>query len=118
MTGVSEDGRPPYDQDRADSYIGKYVLVGISYEDASGNARPEKQRQLHGRITVADPRKGFCIELEGANAGGTYWLPPDLRAFQDAPPGQYRLRSTGEVVEDPDVTASWTVVEPDVDRTH
>jgi len=43
------------------------------------------------------------------------WLPPDLRAFQDAPPGEYRLRSTGEVVVDPDFISSWTINRPPPD---
>jgi hypothetical protein len=40
------------------------------------------------------------------------WLPPDTRAFQKASPGEYRLKSTGEVVADPDYTAMWTLRSP------
>jgi hypothetical protein len=38
-------------------------------------------------------------------------LPPDLRALQAAKPGQYQLRSTGETIENPDLTTSWTMTE-------
>ncbi|MFX0060574.1 MAG: hypothetical protein ACFFC7_00125 [Candidatus Hermodarchaeota archaeon] len=42
-------------------------------------------------------------------------LPPDLSAFQKAEPGDYRLRSTGEVVINPDFTVLWTVQPPSPD---
>ena len=41
--------------------------------------------------------------------GEIEWLPPDLRAFKKARPGEYRLRSTGEVVLDPDYTTVLTI---------
>lgn len=60
----------------------------------------------------ADPGEGIALRLEGARAGETYRLPPDLRAFAPAPPGEYRLRETGEVVVDPDYTTSRTIDPP------
>jgi hypothetical protein len=36
-------------------------------------------------------------------------LPPEPDAFDEAVPGEYRLRSTGEVVVNPAFTTSWTV---------
>jgi len=39
-------------------------------------------------------------------------LPPDLRAFRKAEPGEYRLKSSDEVVVDPDYLASWTITRP------
>jgi hypothetical protein len=38
---------------------------------------------------------------------------PDLRGIQEAPPGVYRLRSTGEEVHDPDFFYTWTITRPD-----
>jgi hypothetical protein len=38
-------------------------------------------------------------------------LPPHLSAFQAAKPGEYRLRATGETVENPDLTTSWTITQ-------
>jgi hypothetical protein len=67
------------------------------------------QEQFHGRIASAHSTRGFCVVLEGQKFGSAYWLPPDLRPFAAAPRGEYRLRSTGEVVVDPDLTANWIV---------
>ena len=38
-----------------------------------------------------------------------YRLPPELRGIQPAPPGVYRLRSTGEELENPDFLYTWTI---------
>jgi hypothetical protein len=59
---------------------------------------------------MVDPRRGVAVRR--AEASGVYWLPPDLRGWKPAPPGEYRLKSTGEVVVDPDYLAAWTVVQP------
>ncbi|MBN7463153.1 hypothetical protein I3U64_23750, partial [Mycobacteroides abscessus subsp. abscessus] len=39
----------------------------------------------------------------------TFTLPPAPESFSPAAPGEYRLRSTGEVITDPDYLATWTV---------
>jgi hypothetical protein len=102
--------RPPFDQVKASALIGKYVLIGLTYLDHRDNLI--EQKQMHGRIMSADERQGFAVALEGKRKGETFWLPPDLRPFQEAKPGEYRLRSTGEVVVDPDLLATWTVNNP------
>jgi hypothetical protein len=33
-------------------------------------------------------------------------------AFQPANSGEYRLRSTDEIIKDPDVLATWPITEP------
>jgi hypothetical protein len=43
--------------------------------------------------------------IERADNGQRVSLPPQL---QEAEPGEYRLRATGEVVVDPDYFARWT----------
>jgi len=105
------DGRPPWDQEEADWFIGKYVLVGITYLKSDGETAKE-QAQYHGRIVSADREKGFAIECEGAWAGRTMGLPPVTQAFFPANPGEYRLRSTGETIADPDLVTTWSLVEP------
>lgn len=60
----------------------------------------------------AHERQGFAVELKGKRKGEIFWLPPDVGPFQDAKPGEYKLRSTGEVVVDPDLLATWTVNNP------
>ena len=40
-----------------------------------------------------------------------YWnLPPDPSLIQPAPPGEYRMRSTGEVITNPDFITTWMSV--------
>jgi|SRR5262249_57433816 len=105
------EGRPAWDQEEADWLAGKYVLVGITWLEPD-NKTVKAQGQYHGKIVDADKDKGFKIEREGVWSGNTMGLPPDLRAFRPANLGEYKLRSTGEVVNDPDVLATWTVTAP------
>jgi hypothetical protein len=108
---MSDPVEPPsWDEETAEALRSAYVLVGITTLDANGGL--VSQHQIHGRVSVADPDRGVCIELEGHSAGESYWLPPDLRSFEPANPGEYRLRSTGEVVVDPDFVSSWTITKP------
>src|SRR5437773_2596530 len=103
----NEDWPPPWDSALATALVGKYVLIGLTYCDHQGNVR--EQKQLHGTITAADSKKGFAIELRGTREGETFWLPLHITAFQDADPGHYRLRATGETVVDPDLVSTWTI---------
>jgi hypothetical protein len=104
------DGRPKWDQQEADDLVGQYVLVGITYLKADGKTL-KAQGQYHGRIVSADKTKGFEIRCEGTWASKTMTLPPDTRSFRPASPGEYKLRSTGEIVRDPDYLANWTSTE-------
>jgi hypothetical protein len=106
-----DDGPPPWDQEEADWLVGKYALVGMTWLEPDGKT-VKAQGQYHGRIVAADKDKGFKIECEGVWAGKTMGLPPHLQSFRPANPGKYELRSTGEVVNDPDVLSTWTVTAP------
>src|SRR5690242_15544203 len=104
------EGHPEWDQEEADDFVGQLVLIGITYVGSDG--QPTKpQVQYYGRIAKADKDRGIEVACEGTNAGKTITMPPVLRAFYPARPGQYRLRSTGETVDDPDLTTTWTVTE-------
>ena len=100
-------GPPPIDETKARDCVGKYILIGLSYTDEHGTV--VERQQLHGRIVSADAHRGFVIELAGRRSGETYSLPPDMRSFKEAQPGSYRLRSTGEIIESPDLVANWIV---------
>ena len=106
-----DDGRPEFDHVLAKEIQGKHILVGITYVDKRGEFK--SQEQVHGHITNVDPRSGFTMTLLGVRKGEEYCLPPDTRAFERASPGEYKLKATGEVVVNPDYTATWTVEEPD-----
>ena len=111
------DDRPNWDEERGSALLGKYALIGLSFVDQHEKVISQVQR--HGRIVEADKDRGIGIRLVAHGKpwdGEVYRLPPDLRAFKDAPAGEYRLRSTGEVVVDPDVTASWTIKSPPVEE--
>ena len=85
-------------------YIGKRLLVGITYQSHKGELI--RQEQFHGLIVEAD-EGGIVIERN--DTGEWQSLPPEL---MEAPPGEYRLRSTGEVVVNPDYLAKWIMEEP------
>jgi hypothetical protein len=105
-----KNGRPPFDADRAASFVGKYVLVFLEYYDHEENFIEKKQ--VHGTIVSADGHKGFVIKLHGKSEGEYFYLPPDLRPFRDASPGEYRLHSTNEIVRDPDLLCYWDITLP------
>ncbi|HUO07316.1 MAG TPA: hypothetical protein VM008_03220 [Phycisphaerae bacterium] len=89
-----------------DDYIGKHLLVGLTYLDHDGAIT--RQLQLHGTITqICD--EGIFIEQPD---GEEFSLPPDPDSLRPAKPGEYRLRSTGEVVVNPDYLSNWEVRAP------
>jgi len=106
-----DSDEPEWNQDEADWMIGKYIVVGMTHLLADG-VTVKEQVQYHGRIIKADRETGFEIACEGAWAGKTMTLPPLQENIRLAEPGKYRLRATGEEIEDPDFTSSWTITEP------
>lgn len=110
MSEASTDDKPEWDNLKGQSYLGKYILVGVTYLDAAG--KEKGLQQMHGRIVKADPVEGIEISLGGAYEGQMWTMPPDQRAIVPAEPGTYRLHSTGEEVVDPDLTSTWTVQDP------
>src|SRR6267378_2326596 len=92
------DDRPEWDQEQAERMLGKTVLVGLTYVDEDDNVLSQVQR--HGTIRQVHETSGIGIDI--ADDSEIYWLPPHLEAFQPAEPGEYRLRSTGELLIDPD----------------
>jgi hypothetical protein len=96
-----------WDEQQAATLVGKHVLVGLTYVNADGTVR--KQAQVHGRITAVDETM-VTVRLHDSEEDFT--LPPIWEAFEPAEPGEYRLRSTGEVVVDPDLLASFSITTP------
>jgi hypothetical protein len=105
----SEATPPPdqWDEGIAAELPGCLILVGFTYLQPDGSL--DHHKQMYGYVLEVDRDRGIQLRLEGADAGKAYWLPPDTRPFRRAPEGEYRLRSTGEVVNDPDYTCAWTV---------
>lgn len=100
---------PDFDLALASSYVGKYILIGVSYFDAAGNFI--EQKQMHGVVSSASP-EGLTISLRGAREGESWVMPPNLDSVSVASPGLYSLRSTGEEIENPDLLSTWNVTKP------
>lgn len=79
-------------------------MVGITVLDANENL--VNQFQFFGTV-IRISEEGIGIERE--DTSDIFTLPPDIRGFSIAEPGEYRLRSTGEVIVDPDILSTWTV---------
>ena len=82
--------------------IGMRVLIGITRVSAAETT----QEQMYGVVISAHERNGFQLRLEGKRDGEIFTLPPHIDAFHKAKPGAYHLRSTSEVVIDPDYTTT------------
>jgi len=106
----NQTDEPAWNAPLAECLPGKLLLIGLTIE-TPGQDETEMQ-QFYGRVLVADPEQGIQLELGGEHAGRIYWLPPDTRTIRPAPPGDYRLRATGEVVENPDYTCVWVLTRP------
>jgi hypothetical protein len=104
------DSRPVWNQALADSVVGKVVLVGLTYSSDDGSVK--EQEQFCGTVLSAHPRAGIVLSLAGQRDGKLYTLPPDTRSIEVAPPGEYRLRATGEVVCNPDYTVTFSISRP------
>lgn len=86
--------------------IGKTIIIGITRVDA--NDELIEQIQMHGVISEITA-KNISIRL---STGKDYNLPPDCSSIKKAPPGEYRFRSTGETVVNPDYMTTWTIHAP------
>jgi hypothetical protein len=90
--------------------MGSRVLIGVTTRDAEASEdSPGEMVQMFGTVVAIDPSRGVTVQLEGSRDGEFYVLPPDAGAFHSAPPGDYRLRETGEVVSNPDYTTTWSI---------
>jgi hypothetical protein len=98
-----------FDDDLATQLVGATLLVGLTELKHDGSL--VRRRQVFGVVTVADRTHGICLREHTADVD--YWLPPDTRRITPAEPGEYRNRSTGEVVIDPDFLGSWDIIAPE-----
>jgi hypothetical protein len=94
--------------DVVNKILGKRLLVGLTYLRKSGDLI--EQKQMHGIVERINQEEGIVIRLPD---GAQFRLPPDLRGIEEATPGVYRLRSTGEEVQNPDYLCTWTITRPD-----
>jgi len=87
--------------------IGKTILIGLTYYTA--NDEFIEQKQYWGRVVESNENR-ILVKLSD---GEIFGLPPDLSSTQVAAPGEYRLRSTGEIVVNPDYLTTWNINRPE-----
>jgi hypothetical protein len=100
-----------FDDDAAAIYLGKYILIGVTYLDAAGQV--EQSVQMHGIVENAS-QQGITVSLKGQRAGQSWTMPADASAITPAQPGRYQLPETGEEIENPDFVCTWMVQKPRV----
>ena len=81
--------------------IGKTILIGLTYSNK--NNEIADRYECWGTVIQADNE---LIVISRSN-GETFSIPSDLSSIKPARKGEYHLRSTGEVVVDPDYTSVW-----------
>ena len=81
------------------------MLIGITRVSSDGSV---EQEQYAGVAKIED-RGTFCLVNVGCSDGEMRRYPFDARAIESANHGDYRLRSTGEIVRDPDFLMTWEV---------
>ena len=89
--------------DRLAPLVGARLLVGITYLDGAGEVQGAEQ--FCGQVLeVADG-----VVVVDRPGGEPALLPADADAYEPAAAGQYRLRGSGEVIQDPDYVTTWQV---------
>ena len=86
-----------------DELIGKVLLVGITYYTHDNEYI--EQKQFYGTVTEANETIIRVAQMDGTE----FTLPPNLSSTKRARKGEYKLRSTGEIVVDPDYLATWNL---------
>ena len=96
-----------FDQKLADSYIGKNLLFGITYCDHDEEILGQVQN--YGEIIEINER---CMVVKLQSSDETFTLPPFVDELEPAPEGEYKLRSTGEIIVNPDLIGRFQVMTP------
>ncbi len=95
------------DEDSPEKYLGKTILVGITFKGVDGKVL--KVLQFDGVISKIDED---VIEVQRSDDEGPYTLPPDINSLRPAAPGEYTLKTSGKKVINPDYLSTWEVQEP------
>ena len=90
-----------------ENLIGKTILVGMTFYNK--NDEFVEQKQSWGKIVAVNENTIFIKQKDGEE----FSIPNDPSAIEPANPGEFRLRSTGEVVENPDFLSTWNITLPE-----
>ena len=94
-----------------DEYVGKHLLISLTYLDDAGAVDHKSQR--HGIITRINEA---VIAVNFQDTGEEFTLPADMSALTAAPEGEYRLKPSGDVVVDPDYLVVYTIGKPEAEE--
>jgi len=84
---------------------GRVILVGVTRLAKDGSYT---QEQFAGLASIEDQQTYALVRID-CDDGQVREYPFDARTLQRAAPGEYRLRSTGKVITNPDFLMTWTV---------
>ena len=87
-----------------ETIIGKSLLAGLSYYNAAGDLT--RQEEVFGHIIEASPETGIVVTKKD---GAVFRFPPAIGWLHHAQPGKYTLKSTGDIVENPDFTVTFDI---------
>jgi hypothetical protein len=108
------DQQPPDpDPERVQQFLGRTLLIGVSYQSHDGQLLERKQ--FFGPITEITRKRGIVIHDEITDADCC--LPPDLEQLHPAKKGNYTLKASGRVITDPDYTTQWFRTAPALKET-
>jgi len=98
--------QPLINQSVAKQMLNKTIITGITYMNEEDEL--VERKQFFGTIVRINEKEGVVIKL--ANSSEEISVPPQLDNIEKAKPGEYRLKSTGEVIVDPDYLITLTSV--------
>ena len=104
---IDPEKAPVFNTRLAKKLVSKRIIVAYTYMKPNGTI--DRQEQHQGIVTVADSRSGIVVREH--STAKMLVLPPDLRSIRPAQKGTYQLRSSGEVVNNPDYLSDW-IIEP------
>jgi hypothetical protein len=91
--------------DWLESLVGQRILIGLTWVSQAGEV--EGRSQFHGTVRAASLQGVIVLRADGRP---DLTLPPDPDLIKPAAPGHYRLRGSGEVVENPDLLCTMRMV--------
>lgn len=92
------------------SLHGKLFLIGLTI--INNDQELIEQYQTHG--TFHQLTESGLIRIK-RNDGSIFQLPYDTEAIRKAEKGEYRERSTGYIIKDPDFIMTWEITSSDGD---
>ena len=84
---------------------GKHLLIGLTF--IGENGKVVEQYQTNGTVEALTDDRLFKILR---NDGSVFQLPYDRETIRKAEKGEYRERTTGQIVTDPDFIVTWEII--------